>query len=66
MNKWNSITILKKIPKAAGGFMKEFNNKKQNIIQFSLKTKKEPKEIPLPTRLHLGLVEFISIQMIYN
>lgn len=47
-DKWNSITILKKIPKAAGGFMKEFNNKEQNIIQFLLKTKMERKEILFP------------------
>lgn len=39
---------VKKIPKAAGSFMKEFNNKDQNIIQFFLKTKMERKEILFP------------------
>lgn len=57
--------ILKKIPRATGGFMKEFYNKEKKIIQFSLKTKMEPKEIPFPPGAR-GLVEFISIQMIYN
>lgn len=64
-DKWNSITILKKIPKAVCGFMKEFNNKDQNIIQFFLKTKMEQEEILFPPGAW-GLVEFISIQMIYN
>lgn len=44
--------------------MKEFNNKDQNIIQFFLKTKMEQEEILFPPGA--GLVEFISIQMIYN
>lgn len=45
--------------------MKEFNNKEQNIIQFFLKTKMEQEESLFPPGAR-GLVEFISIQMIYN
>lgn len=47
-DKLNSITILKKIPKATGGFMKEFNNKEQNNIKFFVKTNMERKEILFP------------------
>lgn len=44
--------------------MKEFNNKDQNNIKFFLKTNMERKEILFPPGA--GVVEFISIQMIYN